>query len=535
MDMQDREYEVDPRTSVPAWQRAVARIVLVTFTTGFVGCGGGAAQDAQPTTTVTAVEAVPTTLPPATLPPPPPQPPPSPPSTMPAQAPEQLSKEELRDLVAPVALYPDVVLSSLLPATTYPEQLHDAAEYVGQAEVVDRIPDDRGWDGSVIGLLQFPDVIRWLDGNPAWTDQMGQAVTYQQGDVLDAIQDYRRAVKNVGNLQSNQYQKVRSAPNEDIYIEPARPDVVYVPSYDPVIATQPQPAVVAESPGINPWIAFGGGAVVGALGAWALYSIFDDDDHDNNYYYGGGGGGYRRRIRGYDNYYYARGRRPGTVAWAPRNRQPYRRVDGWKEPRRLQYAAPTARPGKRAAALRPPTKRVGAPAPYATDLKRDQRNGNRQRGQNNQMQGTAPQLNQKQQRKQDKQLQQQQQREQQQQRKAQQGAGGGGKGKQGQGQQRNGSRQKSQQQQQRRQEQQPKRMDEPRQERRQEQQRQGDGQRERHNDQPRQQKQERMHDGGGQQKHGGGGGNGGGNKGGGGGGGGGGGNNKKKKNKQGND
>ncbi|HEV7731974.1 MAG TPA: DUF3300 domain-containing protein, partial [Candidatus Binatia bacterium] len=405
MDMQDREYEVGYRSSVPAWQRAVARIVLVTFTTGFVGCGGGAAQEAQTTTTATAVEAIPTTLPPATLPPPPPQPPPTPPSTMPAQAPEQLSKEELRDLVAPVALYPDVVLSSLLPATTYPEQLHDAAEYVGQAEVIDRIPDDRGWDGSVVGLLQFPDVIRWLDGNPAWTDQMGQAVTYQQGDVLDAIQDYRRAVKTAGNLQSNQYQKVRAAPNEDIYIEPARPDVVYVPSYDPVIATQPQPVVVAESPGINPWIAFGGGAVVGALGAWALYSIFDDDDHGhNNYYYGGGG---RRRIRGYDNYYYARGRRPGTVAWAPRNRQPYRRVNGWQQPRRLQYAAPVARPGKRPAALRPPTKRVGAPAPYATDLKRDQRNGNRQ-GQNNQMQGGAPQLNKKQQRQQDKQIQQQQ-------------------------------------------------------------------------------------------------------------------------------
>jgi hypothetical protein len=79
---------------------------------------------------------------------------------------------------------------------------------------------------------------------------------------------------------------VRAVPDRDIVIEPARPDIVYVPSYDPALATQPQPAVVQESPGIDPWLAFGGGAVVGALGAWALYSIFDDDDDDSGNYYG---------------------------------------------------------------------------------------------------------------------------------------------------------------------------------------------------------------------------------------------------------
>src|SRR6185369_7914412 len=155
----------------------------------------------------------------------------------------------------------------------------------GDAVRVEQIPEDRGWDGSVLGLLQFPDMLRWLDQNPAWTDEMGQAVTYQQGDVLQAIQDYRRQVSDAGNLKTNQYQKVRTV-REEILIEPAQQDVVYVPSYDPVVAVQPQPVVV--SPGINPWIAFGGGAVVGALGAWALYSIFDD--HDDHYY--GGGHGY---------------------------------------------------------------------------------------------------------------------------------------------------------------------------------------------------------------------------------------------------
>ena len=331
------------------WQRLTARTVLVAFTAASVACGGSSSEAPVTTTVTAAVE--PTTSPPPPAEPPPTQPAPSP--TLPSQVPEQLGKEQLRELVAPVALYPDVVLASLLPATTNPDQVHDAALYIGQAERVDKIPDDRGWDGSVIGLLQFPDVLRWLDENPAWTDEMGQAVTYQQGDVLDAVQDYRRAVQDAGNLESNRYQRVRAAPNRAVYIEPARPDVVYVPSYDPVVATQPQPA---PSPGINPWIVFGAGAAVGALGAWALYSIFDDDDDHHDHYHG------RRRIRCYDNYYYARGRRPRPIDWAPRQR-PYRRVQGWQQPRQLQHRAVSTQGRPKGVPLRPPRNRPAQPAP----------------------------------------------------------------------------------------------------------------------------------------------------------------------------
>jgi len=336
-----------------------ARTVLVVFTAASVACGGSS-NEAPVTTTVTvAVEAT-TSVPPPTEPPPT-QPAPSP--TLPSQAPEQLGKEQLRELVAPVALYPDVVLASLLPATTNPDQVHDAALYVGQAERVDEIPDDRGWDGSVLGLLQFPDVLRWLDENPAWTDEMGQAVTYQQGDVLDAVQDYRRAVQDAGNLKSNQYQRVRAAPNRAVYIEPARPDVVYVPSYDPVVATQPQPA---PSPGINPWIVFGAGAAVGALGSWALYPIFDADDDHHHGYYG------RRRIRCYDNYYYSRGRRPRPVEWTPRQR-PYRRVQGWQQPRRMQYRGVSAQGRPKGVPLRPPMKHPARPGPARAEQRQERR------------------------------------------------------------------------------------------------------------------------------------------------------------------
>ena len=89
------------------WRRWVARTVLVTFTTSLLACGGALGETS---------------------------------TTLPVESPPPLSKQELRDLVAPVALYPDVVLASLLPATTFPDQLHDAAGFVGQAEQVDNVP-----------------------------------------------------------------------------------------------------------------------------------------------------------------------------------------------------------------------------------------------------------------------------------------------------------------------------------------------------------------------------------------------------------
>ena len=92
------------------WQRMIARVVLVTFTSSFVACGGTGSD----TSTTSTAAAPSTTTTPATVPPPP---------TLP-QPPEQLGKEELRDLVAPVALYPDVVLASLLPATTHGDEIH---------------------------------------------------------------------------------------------------------------------------------------------------------------------------------------------------------------------------------------------------------------------------------------------------------------------------------------------------------------------------------------------------------------------------
>jgi chemotaxis protein histidine kinase CheA len=522
----------------PRWMRATARSLLFTFTTSILAACGGAPGEAPATTTTLVEDVPPTTLGQQDIPTPPAPPPAAaaPPSTLPEQPPQQLSKEELRELVAPVALYPDVVLASLLPATTFPDQLQDAAQYVGDAQIVESVPQDRGWDGSIVGLLQFPDVVRWLDANPAWADEMGQAVTYQQGDVLQAIQDYRHQVQQAGNLKSNQYQKVVARPGRDILIQPAQPDVVYVPSYDPVAAVQPQPAVVQEqSSGINPWLAFGGGALVGALGAYALYSIFDDDKDVRVYnnYYGGGGRG--RRIRNYDNYYYARGRRPRYAAWNPRPR-PYRNQgQNWQRPQRLRYANTKPVDRKKVRALRPPTNLAAAQAPTAKQIRQQQQKENRQlqqqmqrdKRQQQQLERQQRQQAQKQQRQEKKQAQQvqrqekkqaqqmqkqqrqQQQRAQRQQKQAQQ--------QQRQQQQREQRQQNKAAQQQRQQQQREQRQQQQqqRQQERQLQQQQRQQQRQENRQQKQMQRQENR-----QQKQGGGGG------------GGGGGNNKKKQNKK---
>src|SRR5262245_16012342 len=285
----------------PGLRRSTSWTVLLAFFTSLTACGGGK-ETAPPPTTIVPSTVIPTTMVPTTV-----VPTTQPAPTLPAQPPEQLSQQQLHDLVAPVALYPDVVLASLLPATTFPDQVTDAAGWVRQQNgQVQGVPEDRNWDGSVAGLLQFPDVLNWLDQNKAWEDQMGTAMTYQQGDVLQAIQDYRKQTLDAGNLKSDEHMHVSAEPNQDIKITPAQPDTVYVPQYDPVAATQPQPAPAAGGSGINPWLAFGGGAAVGALGAWALYSIFDDDDDDHHH-----GGGNKKVVKTYNNYYYSgSGQRP---------------------------------------------------------------------------------------------------------------------------------------------------------------------------------------------------------------------------------
>lgn len=161
--------------------------------------------------------------------------------------------EELDQMMAPVALYPDSLLAQVLMAATYPGDVADAAawskahpEAEGDAAV--KQVADQPWDPSVQSLVAFPAVLATLGQDPAWVQRMGDAFLAQPDAVMDAVQRLRRQAQAAGNLESNEQQKVsvEAAPasstttvvqpassSQTIIIEPADPQVVYVPSYNP--------------------------------------------------------------------------------------------------------------------------------------------------------------------------------------------------------------------------------------------------------------------------------------------------------------
>jgi len=144
----------------------------------------------------------------------------------------QFGPEQLVSLVAPVALYPDDLLTNVLTAATEPEQVVQAAQYVKSAGgKVTSMPDTE-WDPSVKALLYFPDVLNKMSGDLNWTQQLGSAVINQMQDVLNAVQTFRGEAMKAGNLQTTQQQKVVTEQNI-IQIVPSDPEVIYVPQYEP--------------------------------------------------------------------------------------------------------------------------------------------------------------------------------------------------------------------------------------------------------------------------------------------------------------
>ncbi len=180
-----------------------------------------------------------------------------------------LSAVELDDLVAPVALYPDVVLDSLLPATVAPTDVAAAAVFAAsQGGGVAAAPEGAAWDPSLVAMLQFPDVLQWMGDNGPWVEQMGFAVTMQQADVLVAIQRYRTTARTAGVLVTNPYTTVTVDPATVILIESTRPDVIYVPVYDPWLLRRPY--IVSATPFFQTWFTFS----FGGSGSWSRNRIF---------------------------------------------------------------------------------------------------------------------------------------------------------------------------------------------------------------------------------------------------------------------
>jgi hypothetical protein len=179
----------------------------------------------------------------AQVPPPPPNQPPPPQAGQPSQA-EPFKPEEIEALVAPIALYPDDLLSQVLMASTYPLEVVQAARWVkanpnvkGEAAV--KAVENQSWDVSVKSLVAFPQILEPMDQKLDWTQKLGDAFLADQKSVLDAVQRLRQRAEKSGNLKSNEQQKVSvqeaGAQQQVIIIEPANPQTIYVPAYNPTV------------------------------------------------------------------------------------------------------------------------------------------------------------------------------------------------------------------------------------------------------------------------------------------------------------
>lgn len=144
---------------------------------------------------------------------------------------QPLSDQQLDQMLAPIALYPDPLLAQILPASTLPTQIVLADRYVvsgGDPNLIYEQP----WDPSVQALARYPSVLQFLDNNLAWTTELGEAFINQQPQVMDSIQRLRISAQNFGNLVSTPQEQV-VMDDGDIEILPVDPDVIYVPVYQP--------------------------------------------------------------------------------------------------------------------------------------------------------------------------------------------------------------------------------------------------------------------------------------------------------------
>src|SRR5512143_1274398 len=163
-----------------------------------------------------------------------------------AQA-KPLPPDQLDSLVAPIALYPDPLLAQTLAASTYPLEIVQLQQWMAKNSnlkdkaLVDAVAK-QPWDPSVQSMAALPDVLKRLGDDIQWTTDLGNAFLAQQSDVMDAVQRMRKKAKEKGALESNEQQKVETQvieKKEVIVIEPSKPDVIYVPSYDPVVVYGP--------------------------------------------------------------------------------------------------------------------------------------------------------------------------------------------------------------------------------------------------------------------------------------------------------
>ena len=207
--------------------------------------------------------------------------------------------DQLDSLVAPIALYPDPMLSQTLVASTYPLEIIQLQQWLGKnknlkdkalADAVAKQP----WDPSIQAMAALPDVVKQMAENIQWTTDLGNAFLAQQSDVMGAVQRMRKKAKDAGNLKSSEQQKVETKvieSNPVIIIQQASPEIVYVPSYNPTVVygapAYPYPPIAYPPPGYyaaGMAISFGVGLAMGAAwgGGWGYNNNWSGGNNNIN-------------------------------------------------------------------------------------------------------------------------------------------------------------------------------------------------------------------------------------------------------------
>ncbi|HAI2000594.1 TPA: DUF3300 domain-containing protein [Escherichia coli] len=251
------------------------------------------------------------------------------PPVTPAVVKSAFNTAQIDQWVAPVALYPDALLSQVLMASTYPANVAQAVQWshdnpLKQGDTAIQAVSDQPWDASVKSLVAFPQLMALMGENPQWVQNLGDAFLAQPQDVMDSVQRLRQLAQQTGSLKSSTEQKIitttkkvvpvnqpANAPATQsntvstsspvvaepaptvITIEPANPDVVYIPNYNPTVvygnwANTAYPPVYLPPPAGEPFVdsfVRGFGYSMGVATTYALFSSidWDDDDHDHHH------------------------------------------------------------------------------------------------------------------------------------------------------------------------------------------------------------------------------------------------------------
>ena len=252
------------------------------------------------------------------------------PPVTPAVVKSAFSTAQIDQWVAPVALYPDSLLSQVLMASTYPANVAQAVQWshdnpLKQGDAAIQAVSDQPWDASVKSLVAFPQLMALMGENPQWVQNLGDAFLAQPQDVMDSVQRLRQLAQQTGSLKSSTEQKIiattkkvvpvnqpANAPATQsntvstsspvvaepaptvITIEPANPDVVYIPNYNPNVvygswANTAYPPVYLPPPAGEPFVdsfVRGFGYSMGVATTYALFSSidWDDEDHDHHHH-----------------------------------------------------------------------------------------------------------------------------------------------------------------------------------------------------------------------------------------------------------